>query len=203
MTRQGFKPKDLMMTARALALQADGWWLRSEIVWAKPNPMPESVRDRPTSSHEKVFLLTKSATYFYDADAVKERRRETAGTAAASIGTRQFERMFLRRTVTTMAFELFRWWTTAGDASDVWHIATQPNPWAEGALGTFPTGKTWSKHVHQGGSRLLASVLDPFAGAGTTAWSLSGLDAVSRNLNQEMNFRSSGPVVFSEAPALI
>ena len=71
--RTGLKPKDLMMLpARvALALQADGWWLRSEIVWAKPNPMPESVRDRPTSSHEKVFLLTKRPTYYYDADAVR------------------------------------------------------------------------------------------------------------------------------------
>ncbi len=55
----------LMMPARvALALQADGWWLRSEIVWHKSNPMPESVRDRPTSAHEKLFLLTKSARYF-------------------------------------------------------------------------------------------------------------------------------------------
>ena len=69
----GLKPKDLvMMPARAaLALQADGWWLRSEIVWHKPNPMPESVRDRPTSAHEKLFLLTKAARYFYDAEAVR------------------------------------------------------------------------------------------------------------------------------------
>ena len=67
----------LMMPARvALALQADGWWLRSEIVW-QPNPMPESVRDRPTSAHEKLFLLTKAARYFYDAEAVRE---EDAGT---------------------------------------------------------------------------------------------------------------------------
>ena len=74
MPQAGLKPKDLvLMPARiALALQSDGWWLRSEIVWAKPNPMPESVRDRPTSAHEKVFLLTKSARYFYDADAVRE-----------------------------------------------------------------------------------------------------------------------------------
>ena len=69
----GLKPKDLiMMPARlALALQADGWWLRSEVVWHKPNPMPESVRDRPTCAHEKVFLLAKSARYFYDAEAVR------------------------------------------------------------------------------------------------------------------------------------
>ena len=71
--KQGYKSKDLMlMPARvALALQADGWWIRSEIVWHKPNPMPESVTDRPTNAHEKVFLLTKSATYFYDAEAVR------------------------------------------------------------------------------------------------------------------------------------
>ncbi len=72
--RTGLKPKDLMMMpARvALALRSDGWWLRSEIVWHKPNPMPESVTDRPTSAHEKVFLLTKSAKYFYDAEAVRK-----------------------------------------------------------------------------------------------------------------------------------
>ena len=71
---RGSKPKDLMMVpARvALALQADGWWLRSDIIWAKPNPMPESVRDRPTRSHEYIFLLSKSASYFYDADAIRE-----------------------------------------------------------------------------------------------------------------------------------
>ena len=69
----GLKPKDLMMMpARvALALQSDGWWLRSEIVWHKPNPMPESVTDRPTCAHEKMYLLTKSARYFYDAEAVR------------------------------------------------------------------------------------------------------------------------------------
>ena len=73
----GLKPKDLvMMPARvAMALQADGWWLRSEIVWHKPNPMPESVTDRPTSAHEKLFLLAKSARYFYDAEAVRTSRR--------------------------------------------------------------------------------------------------------------------------------
>ncbi len=70
----GLKPKDLLMIpARvALALQADGWWLRSDIIWSKPNPAPESVNDRPTSAHEHVFLLTRSEWYFYDADAVRE-----------------------------------------------------------------------------------------------------------------------------------
>ena len=78
----GLKPKDLigLPWRVAFALQADGWWLRSEIVWHKPNPMPESVRDRPTRAHEYVFLLTKSARYFYDADAIRE------PMAASSIG---------------------------------------------------------------------------------------------------------------------
>jgi hypothetical protein len=59
----------------AFALQADGWWLRSDIVWHKPNPMPESVRDRPTKAHEYIFLLTRSRSYFFDQDAVREPQR--------------------------------------------------------------------------------------------------------------------------------
>jgi len=70
----GLKPKDLCMIPWrvAMALQADGWWIRSVIVWAKKSPMPESCTDRPTSSWEPIFLLTKSERYFYDAEAVKE-----------------------------------------------------------------------------------------------------------------------------------
>ena len=69
----GLKPKDLVGIPWrvAFALQADGWWLRSDIIWAKPNPMPESVTDRPTKSHEYIFLLGKSAKYYYNADAIK------------------------------------------------------------------------------------------------------------------------------------
>jgi len=72
--RSGLKPKDLIgLPWRVVfALQADGWWLRSDIVWAKPNPMPESVQDRPTRAHEYVFLLARSAHYFYDAHAIRE-----------------------------------------------------------------------------------------------------------------------------------
>lgn len=70
----GFKHKDLCMMPHrlAIALQEAGWWVRQDIVWSKPNPMPESVRDRCTKSHEYIFLLTKSAQYYYDADAIKE-----------------------------------------------------------------------------------------------------------------------------------
>ena len=74
-TIQGsIKPKDLVMIPNriAIALQDDGWWIRSEIIWHKPNPMPESTKDRPTQCHEKIWLITKSKKYYYDADAVRE-----------------------------------------------------------------------------------------------------------------------------------
>ena len=79
MGKIGLQPKNLiMMPARiANALQDDGWRLRSEIVWAKPNPMPESVKDRPVCAHEKIFLLTKSKRYFYDAEAVRTPEKES------------------------------------------------------------------------------------------------------------------------------
>ena len=72
----GLKPKDLVGIPWrvAFALQQDGWWLRQDIIWAKPNPMPESVTDRCTKSHEYIFLLSKSQSYYYDADAIKEKQ---------------------------------------------------------------------------------------------------------------------------------
>ncbi len=70
----GLKPKDLMLVPHrlAIALQDDGWWVRSDIIWHKRAPMPESVTDRPTSAHEHIFLLTKAPKYFYDGDAIRE-----------------------------------------------------------------------------------------------------------------------------------
>lgn len=76
-TIQGLlKPKDLCMVPNrlAIALQEDGWWVRSEIIWAKPNPMPESITDRPATAHEKIFLLSRAPKYHYDADAVRQGR---------------------------------------------------------------------------------------------------------------------------------
>lgn len=73
-TVQGvMKPKDLCMVPNrfAIAMQEAGWWVRSEIIWAKPNPMPESIKDRPATSHEKIWLFTKAPRYFYDADIVR------------------------------------------------------------------------------------------------------------------------------------
>jgi len=130
----GFKPKDLLlMPARlAIALQEDGWWVRSEIIWAKPNPMPESVTDRPTSSHEKIYLLTKAARYFYDADAVRE--GVTGGTHSqgnkcdppiehAGIGHEGWSRL---------TKEIL----SSRNLRNVWTITTQPYP--EAHFATFP-----------------------------------------------------------------
>jgi site-specific DNA-methyltransferase (adenine-specific) len=73
-TPDGLKPKDLVGVPwrLAMALQSDGWYLRSEIIWHKTNPLPESVKDRPTRAHETIFLLSKNGKYYYDYDAIKE-----------------------------------------------------------------------------------------------------------------------------------
>jgi DNA modification methylase len=80
-TPDGLKPKDLVGIPwrAAFALQADGWYLRSDVIWAKPNPMPESVRDRPTKAHEYVFILAKQGRYFWDQEATRE--AQSPGTA--------------------------------------------------------------------------------------------------------------------------
>ena len=135
---EGIKPKNLVGVPWrvAFALQADGWYLRSDIIWAKPNPMPESVTDRPTRAHEYVFLLAKAKRYFYDAEAIREgdqirvRRAggyvdiESAGTSESytnrAIGLRS-------RTVVTVG----------RNKRSVWTIATEPFP--EAHFATFPT----------------------------------------------------------------
>jgi DNA modification methylase len=87
----GLKGKDLVGIPWrvAFALQADGWWLRSDIIWSKPNPMPESVTDRPTKAHEYLFLLSKSARYYYDQEAVREESSPASRPQGPSNGTRQ------------------------------------------------------------------------------------------------------------------
>lgn len=89
----GLKPKDLCMMPHrlAIALQDAGWWVRQDIVWSKSNPMPESVRDRCTKSHEYIFLLAKSANYFYDAEAVKEPAVGFVDHPRNSFGNKDYE----------------------------------------------------------------------------------------------------------------
>jgi DNA modification methylase len=121
----------------ALALQADGWILRSAIIWSKPNPMPESVTDRPTTAHEYVFLLTKKPRYWYDADAVREgwadERNGAPGghkPATRNVGGRTDG--FTRPAQDWVAPEV----RTGRNLRSVWEIATQPTPDAHFA--TYP-----------------------------------------------------------------
>jgi DNA modification methylase len=187
----GMKPKDLIMIpARvALALQADGWFLRSDIIWAKPNPMPESVTDRPTSSHEHVFLLTKRARYFYEADAVREDRTQdedaTTFRGGCYVGGQTDNGVLGRRTVVGNTRKLrpsvqkggfggktadqaqpaFRADYGSRNLRNVWTIATAPYP--EAHFATFPP--ELAERCIKAGSKPGDMILDPFAGAFTTA----------------------------------
>ena len=127
-----FKPKDLlMMPARlALALQAEGWWVRSDIIWSKPNPMPESVTDRPTSAHEHIYLLTRSARYYYDAEAVRE---ENVSTPHGDVGYQSGNIDNPSRPECYMNEDRIR---TGRNLRNVWVMATQPYP--EAHFATFP-----------------------------------------------------------------
>lgn len=163
----------------ALALRADGWFLRSDIIWAKSNPMPESVRDRPTSAHEHVFLLTKSARYFYDASAIAE--------PAEYPGDDRHNRTDARKAVDPMCSDngsRARTGNPTGatrNARNVWTIATQPYSGAHFA--TMPPDL--AERCIKAGSKPGDTVLDPFSGAGTTLLVASrlGRSAVGCELN--------------------
>ena len=153
----GLKPKDLcgIPWRVALALQADGWWLRSDIIWSKPNPMPESVTDRPTRAHEYVFLLTKSAKYFYDQDAVRE---EYQGLGKP----RQFAKKGNQdRNDTGRLYEAEN--KGGRNLRSVWTIATQPYPKAHFAV--FP--EKLVEICILAATKEGDTVLDPFSGRGT------------------------------------
>ena len=155
-----WKPKDLMMMpARvALALQADGWWIRSEIVWHKPNPMPESCTDRPTSAHEKLYLLSKSARYFYDGDAV----RVPSLHAGKIVGT-------LQSTDDGMVKSGGDWLRgevpSHANLRNVWTIPT--HSFSDAHFATFPPKLV--EPCIKAGCPTNGTVLDPFGGSGTVA----------------------------------
>lgn len=181
----GLKHKDLVGIPWrvAFALQADGWYLRSDIIWAKPNPMPESVTDRPTKAHEYLFLLSKSPRYFYDADAVKERaiatnpgeidggaQREADGSKAND-GRNYRAPRFGRekygdngasqhRTKSGKPYEF----TGYRNKRTVWTVPSQPFKGAHFA--TFPPKLI--EPCILAGSKTGDTVLDPFSGSGTT-----------------------------------
>lgn len=158
----GLKPKDLVGIPWmvAFALRADGWYLRSEVIWSKPNPMPESVTDRPTKAHEQVFLLTKSARYHYDAEAI----REAATDPQTHAGKRQ------NQAATGAGFEIRGGLTNQAprdtrNARSVWAIT--PEPCALAHFATMPP--ELARRCILAGSRRADIVLDPFGGAATTA----------------------------------
>jgi DNA modification methylase len=204
---KGVKPKDLlMMPARvALALQASGWWLRSDIIWHKPNPMPESVTDRPTSAHEHVFLLAKSERYFFDQEAVLEPVspntharlsqdvQNQIGSARAHAGGKTNGNMkavgrkmaqpgsgVKNNTSMDAALAIM---PSARNIRNVWTIATQP--FSEAHFATFPPALI--EPCIKAGCPEGGTVLDPFGGAGTTGLVADRLkrDAILIELNPE------------------
>lgn len=134
----GIKPKDLcgIPWRVAFALQVDGWWLRQDIIWAKPNPMPESVMDRCTKSHEYIFLFTKSKQYYYDAEAIKE-DSVTDPDSAASMMFGSVNGKY-NTSEKAHASDLGHKWdySEKRNKRSVWIIAT--NPYSEAHFATFP-----------------------------------------------------------------
>lgn len=145
----------------AFALQADGWYLRSDIIWSKPNPMPESVTDRPTKAHEYIFLLAKAARYYYDAAAIAEANAWTHNrfgnkdAAARRVGK-------LTGNMRDDADEYAE--RSSRNKRSVWHVGTQPYPDAHFA--TFP--EALIEPCILAGCPVGGRVLDPFIGSGTT-----------------------------------
>lgn len=166
----GLKPKDLcMIPARvALALQADGWYLRSDIIWAKPNPMPESVTDRPTSAHEHIFLLAKSQRYFYDADAIREDFNYPDRTYSPDVSGHKTAELAKQGNRSTAGLhdgrEQYGNPSIGRNKRNVWTVATKPYPEAHFAV--YPPALI--EPCVLAGSAEGDTVLDPFCGSGTT-----------------------------------
>jgi DNA modification methylase len=162
---QGLKPKDLIGIPwmLAFALRADGWYLRQDIIWHKPNPMPESVRDRCTKAHEYIFLLSKSEKYFFDSEAMKE-------PVAASTVSRLSQDIESQRGSDRVPGKTNGPMKAVGNGEtrnrrSVWSVATRPYKGAHFA--TFPPALI--EPCILAGSRPNDIVLDPFMGSGTTA----------------------------------
>jgi DNA modification methylase len=167
---EGMKPKDLMGIPwmLAFALRADGWYLRSDIIWAKPNPMPESVTDRPTKAHEYLFLLSKSPRYFYDAEAIREitgheataeEYEEARKETWPSGGIERHAGAYKNAHAPALTHPAGR------NRRTVWTIATEPYP--EAHFATFP--RKLVQPCILAGCPIGGTVLDPFGGSGTTA----------------------------------
>lgn len=161
----GLKPKDLIGIPWrvAFALQEDGWYLRSDIIWAKTNPMPESVEDRPTKSHEYIFLLSKSAEYFFDAGAIAEEVDPANGRDSTTRPRSQPPGMQPHSGFGNGARAGRRY--EKRNKRSVWTVSTQP--YAGAHFATFPPDLILPCVL--AGSRPGDVVFDPFMGSGTTA----------------------------------
>ena len=203
----GLKHKDLVGIPWrvAFALQADGWYLRSDIIWHKPNPMPESVTDRPTKAHEYVFLLSKSAKYYYDAAAISEAvAPATVARLSQDVESQEGSHRVPGKTNGAMKAVAPRFGgskygnsdakehrTKSGNVYDlgdntrnartVWSITTRPFSGAHFA--TMPP--ELAERCIKAGSAVGDTILDPFGGAGTTALVADrlGRDAILCELN--------------------
>jgi DNA modification methylase len=176
----------------AFALRADGWYLRSDIIWAKPNPMPESVTDRPTKAHEYIFLMSKRPAYYYDADSIAEpasdAMQQQIERGYGGLGIKDYEAAGVQNPSSVKAriiegarkkvgetrndgqqphsFHTGKGWMSGltRNSRTVWSIATQPYPDAHFA--TFP--EAIPERCIKAGSKVGDVVLDPFTGSGTT-----------------------------------
>ena len=160
----GCKPKDLIGIPwmLAFALRADGWYLRQDIIWHKPNPMPESVMDRCTKAHEYIFLLSKSPKYFYDNEAIKEPSEHPEDNRKSRVNTstaKDFQRDVGNKLAVGDKTYPFR------NKRSVWTVNTKPYSGAHFAV--FP--EELIEPCILAGSRVGDVVLDPFMGSGTTA----------------------------------
>ncbi len=166
LSQAGLKPKDLIGIPwmLAFALRADGWYLRQDIIWHKPNPMPESVRDRCTKAHEYVFLLSKSERYYFDGEAIME---PVAASTVERLSqpTLQQQEGSCRVPGKTNGNMKAVGRTDKRNRRSVWTVATQPYKGAHFA--TFPPALI--EPCILAGSRPGDIVLDPFMGSGTTA----------------------------------
>lgn len=155
------KPKDLIGIPWmvAFALRADGWYLRSEIIWHKPNPMPESVTDRPTKSHEQIFLFSKSQSYYYDADAIKEPSKDPEDNRVER-GRGNRKRFPTERIAGIRGSGVY----PMANKRDVWTVTIKP--YKEAHFATFPPDLI--EPCILAGSKPGDIILDPFNGSGTT-----------------------------------
>lgn len=181
--REDIKPKDLIGIPwmLAFALRADGWYLRSDIIWHKQNPMPESVTDRPTKSHEYIFLLAKQRDYYYDADVISEESK-WKGDPRAGYGRLNYRGK--RKGADGTGQEAFVSITDKKNKRSVWSVNVKPYKGAHFA--TFPPDLI--EPCILAGCPKGGIVLDPFMGSGTTAWVARKLERESVGLELSFSY---------------